>query len=219
MDYTAALNAVDLFASLNKQEIQVIANIGLAKHYPRQTILINEGELTDTLFIVLKGSVKVYASDDDGREVFLGFQGVGDYFGEMSILDHAPRSASVITLEPSWLLLIQRHDFLECLNQYPGIAVKLLQGMARRVRELTDKVKNLALRDVYGRVAHTLTQLATEADADGRIPQKLTQQNIADMVGASREMISRIMKELTIGGYIDIQEKHVTILKPLPWRW
>ncbi|HXH02636.1 MAG TPA: Crp/Fnr family transcriptional regulator [Candidatus Competibacteraceae bacterium] len=219
MAQTSPLANVPLFAGLSPDELALLASLGLVKTYPKNAVLINEGEHSDTLYVVLSGQVKVYAGDEDGKEVVLSFLGPGSHFGELAILDNAPRSASVMTMESSRLMLIARQEFLRCLNQHPELAIKLLQNLAQRIRHLTAKVKNLALHDVYGRVARTLTQLASEAGQNGQIRQRLTQQNIADMVGASREMVSRILKELCVGGYIEIHDKHITLLKRLPSRW
>ena len=211
---------IPLFAELSASELAMLASLGVIKSYARLSVLINEGEQSDTLFILLEGQVKVFASDEDGKEVVLSFLTSGDYFGELSILDSSPRSASVITTDPSTLMLIARDDFLKCLYQHPHVAIKLLQNLSQRVRLLTATVKNLALHDVYGRVAKTLTQLAEEQEnGEARIRQRLTQQNIADMVGASREMISRVLKELQAGGYIEIRERQIVLLRPLPERW
>ncbi len=205
---------------LSPEEIEAIAACGTSKTYPKHTILISEGDRSDFLYVIIQGRVKIFVGDEKGREVILNIQGPGEYFGEIALIDESPRSASVMTLEPSRLAFVSRDDFTRYLGAHPDTALKLLRAFAHRIRELTELAKNLALSDVYGRVARTLLKMARERD-DGQwvIEQRLTHQDIADMVGASREMVSRIMKDLAKGGYIQTQKKIITICHRLPPGW
>ena len=155
--------------------------------------------------MILTGKVKVYVSDDDGREMILDIYGPGDYVGEMA-LDGRPRSASVMTLEPTTCSVVMRDELRNAISANPDIAMSLIATLIDRARIATDNVKNLALMDVYGRVARLLLSLAKEEGGKLVVPERMTQQDIADRVGASRDMISRIFKDLTIGGYVTHRE-------------
>ena len=208
-----------LFSELAPEDLRLICECGATKTYPRHSIIINEGDLSDTLYIILTGKAKVYVSEADGREVTLSILGPGEFFGELSLIDEAPRSASVATLESTSLSLVSKVGFQQCIKKNPEIALKLMRVLSHRIRSLTESVKSLALLDVYGRVARTLETLAITKNGAQVVEQRLTHQDIANMVGASREMVSRIMKELTTGNYIQFKEKHITILKKLPLNW
>ena len=148
----------------------------------------------------------------------LNHQEAGDYFGDLALIDKQPRVASVMTTEPSKFMIISREDFLKCLSKNPEIAINLIKPMTSRIRMLAKNVSSLALLDVYGRVARTLLDQSEER-GDALVTEKLTQQEIADMVGASRAMVSRILKDLKEGGYISIEKKRITIHHKLPSRW
>ncbi len=211
--------AAPLFSDLSTEDIDAIACRGVVKSFPKHAIVINEGDRSDFLYVIKEGQVKVYVSDDRGKELILNIQGPGEYFGELALMDDIPRTASVVTLKPSRMVFVSRSDFESCLVDRPALALKLLRSLTRRVCALTDVVKNLALNDVYGRVARTLLKLAKERDGVLVVEQRLTHQDIADMVGASREMVSRIMKDLTTGGYIQSRDKIITIRAKLPRAW
>lgn len=213
------LSNVPLFSELGAEDLRVISGQGVTRTYPKNTLLISEGDLSDTFYVILSGKVKVYASDENGREVILNILGSGEYFGELALIDEAPRSASVVTLEQSRLSVISKGDFQRCLSEHPEIALEMIRPLVRRIRSLTENVKNLALLDVYGRVARTLLAQAVEQDGCLVIQERLTHQDIANMVGASREMVSRIMKDLTAGGYIEIKDRRITIPGKLPAAW
>ncbi len=204
---------------LTGEEIEALAARGVTRAFPRNAVLINEGERSEHVYVILSGQVKVYCSDDAGREITLNFMGPGQFFGELSVIDDTPRSASVMTTEPATLSFVSREAFKGYLADHPDIAYKFLRLLAARVRELTDLAKNLALNDVYGRVTKTLLQLAEERDGALVVSRKLTHQDIANMVGASREMVSRIMKELAKGGYIEVERRVITIRTRFPKAW
>jgi len=210
---------IALFSELLLENIEFIASKGLVRTYPKNTILINEGDESDTFYVIRSGRVKVYVSDENGREVILNIQGPGEYFGELALIDEAPRSASVLTLEKCILAVVSKIDFYNALTERPAIALELIRPLVHRIRSLTESVKNLALLDVYGRVARTLLNLATQENGESVIEQRLTHQEIANMVGASREMVSRIMKDLADGGYIRVVKRKIYLQHKLPPGW
>jgi CRP/FNR family cyclic AMP-dependent transcriptional regulator len=208
----------DPFAPLTQDTLRAIAATGVVRQFPKNAVLINEGEHGDSLFIVLAGKVKVYASNAAGKEVVIDFHGPGEYVGEMS-LDGSPRSASVMTVEPTTCAVVGRAHFREFVLAHPDFALHLIEMLIRRVRHTTESVKSLALSDVYGRLVRLLLSLAVERDGRLIVPEKLTQQDIAERVGASRDMISRLMKDLVGGGYLVIEERTITILRKPPPGW
>lgn len=203
---------------LTEPELRKLSACATAQTFPKNTVVINEGDGTNAVFIIKAGSVKVFLRGKDDKEVVLNFHGPGEYFGELALSD-APRSASVVTLERTTVLIIPKQDFKQFLSANPDFALRLINRLMGRVRVLTENVKNLALLDVYGRVARLLLELAVEEDGRLIIIEKLSQKDIADRVGASREMISRIFKDLVAGGYISMEKKQITITRGLPRRW
>jgi CRP/FNR family transcriptional regulator, cyclic AMP receptor protein len=211
--------SADLIAAIADPMVRELANRGSVRSFPKNTVIINEGDRGESMFVILSGKVKVYVSDDDGREMILDIYGAGDYVGEMS-LDGRPRSASVMTLEATSCAVVTRDALKDAVASSPDFAMKLIDTLIERARIATDNVKNLALMDVYGRVARLLLSLAKE-QPDGKlvVPERMTQQDIADRVGASRDMISRIFKDLTIGGYVTVVDRVITINRKPPARW
>src|ERR1043166_3102749 len=202
---------------LSDAELKALSERAIMRAFAKNTVIVSEGDRADSLYIVLSGRVRAYVSDDQGKEMFLSEAGKGEYFGEMA-LDEGPRSASVITLEPTRLLVVPKDDFAAFLAKSPEFALHLVRKLIRRVRALTHDVKSLALMDVYGRVARMLLDLAVERDGALGVEDRPTQQEMANRVGASREMISRILTELAAGGYIEVARDRVTIARPSPSR-
>ena len=214
----AVLSKVSLFASLAEAELQAIRSQALIKTFPRNALLLNEGDPTDSLYVIINGRVRVYCSDEEGNEIVLDEFGPLDYFGELALIDHEPRSASVMTLEPSRLAIIHRKDFLHYLSHHPNIAINLLKTLVSKLRRETESVKSLALMDVYGRVAKLLLDLAEEREGQLRV-ERLTYREIGSRVGASREMVGRIFKDLKQGGYITFEKNEIILNESLPARW
>lgn len=210
------LSKIPIFSGLSDCELAAIERHAVSRAYPKNSVIINEGDTTDSLYIILNGKVKVFLSDENGREIIINSHGPGEYFGELALIDDAERSASVITLEKSTFSVISKNDFKQVLSGHPEIAISVIKDLTRRVRQLTDNVKSLALLDVYGRVAKTLLALAHEEDGELIIEERLTQQELANRVGASREMVARILKSLESGGYISYRGKHIVIHEKLP---
>jgi CRP/FNR family cyclic AMP-dependent transcriptional regulator len=205
-------------APLQDDTLRNITATGVVRTFPRNTVLINEGDVGDALYVVLSGRVKVYSSNEAGREFVIDFHGPGEYVGEM-MLDGEPRSASVITVEQTTCAVVSRAQFREFILAHPDFAMHLIERLIHRVRVTTSNLKSLALSDVYGRLVRLLNALAVERDGRLVVPEKLTQQDIADRVGASRDMIGKLMKDLVGGGYLGVEERTITILKKLPTGW
>lgn len=196
-----------------------LAARGFLRNYRKNSIVLNEGDTGDSLFVILQGQVKVYATDENGREITYGTIVAGDYFGEMS-LDGGPRSASVMTLESTLCSLVSRSLVQQHLADEPAFALALVGQVIRRARAATETARQMALLDVYGRVIHTLE--GQHGPASHAAPIQLTQithQQIASRVGASREMVSRLLKDLEKGGYVELGIKRITLKKKLPARW
>lgn len=198
--------------------VEALAAIGVVRSYARNTVIIQEGDHGDTMFVVLSGRVRVYLADEDGREVLLGEYGAGEHFGEM-MLDHGLRSASVATLEPTRCSVLTREELEAYLETNPKAASALARMLIGRVRVLTRTVGNLALLDVYGRVARHLLDAAVEDNGRLVIPGKLTNVDIAKRIGASREMVGRIIADLKRGGYIAQEAAGIVILRAPPKAW
>lgn len=204
--------------TLNDQLLEAMAERGGVKAFPANAVLVNEEDDSDSIYILLKGRVKVYGAGANGREVVYTTLGAGEYFGEMT-LDGGPRSASVMTLEPTTCVVVTGANVRDFLGSHPDFALHLVRKLIGLVRRSTDTVKRLALDDVYTRISKLLYELAHEDNGRLVVADKLTQQDIADRVGSSREMVSRIFKQLTIGGYVASEGKRIVLLKKLPARW
>ena len=211
-------NAEPIPPTLQPETLQAIAASGVIRTFPRNTVLINEGDVGDSLYIVVSGRVKIFASNEAGREFVIDFFGPGEYVGEMS-LDGARRSASVMTVEPTTCVVVNRAHFREFILKHPDFAMHLIERLIHRVRVTTGNLKSLALSDVYGRLVRLLNALAQPVEGRQVVPEKLTQQEIADRVGASRDMIGKLMKDLIAGGYLAVEDRTITILKKLPTGW
>ena len=195
--------------------LEALARHGNTRSFRAQSILISEGDVSDALFIVLRGRLRTYASSADGRDVVLAEHGPGDYVGELA-LDGGPRSASVKTVEASSCCVVSGNELRNFLVEQPDFALHLFRKLSRMARRLTEQVKSFALQDVYGRMARVLTELSDAAGSERIVRDKLTQQDIADRVGASREMVNRVMKELTAGGYVTVRDGRYVICRKLP---
>lgn len=195
--------------------LDALAAHGSARSFRAHAILINEGDAGDSLYIVLSGRLRSYASSEEGRDVVLGDYGPGEYVGELA-LDGGLRSASVKAIEPSTCCVVRGADLRAFLAEHPDFAVHLSQKLTRMVRRVTEQVKSLALQDVYGRTVRVLMELSDTSGNERLVREKLTQQDIADRVGSSREMVNRVLKDLTIGGYVSIRNGRYVIHRKLP---
>lgn len=198
---------------LKPEHIDALLKHGVVRHFPADKLLVSEGERGDQLFVVLEGRVRVFVSDDQGREVILNGHGPGEFFGELALIDQAPRSASVICLEPCRLLMVGRQAYERAVAECPSLALDVLKALPQRVRSLTSSLKTMALQDVTGRVTEVLLKLARRDDDALLVEPRPTQQEIASRVGASREMVSRVMKDLEERGFIETREDGSMIVK------
>lgn len=214
---TLLLSNVWLFEGLSHEDLQAIEDKSNLQHFPKNSILVHEGQEADSMYVIVSGKAKVFIGDEEGKELTLGTLAPGDCFGELALIDDAPRSATVEAQEKTTVLKMRDVDFQGHLHAHPQVTMNLLSYMARRVRGVNDHIRDLALLDVYGRVARTLLRLTR--DVDGVLTtDAITQQEIANMVGASREMVSRVMNNLKQDGYITVSEKRVTVLASPPFR-
>lgn len=203
----------------DKALVEELANLGQKRRWRRGSILIQEGDVGDTLFIVLSGGVRVYSSDSSGKEVTLGLYGAGEYVGEMS-LDGAPRAATVVTVEPTECAVITREVLLTFISEHPEFAMTLITRLIRRARLATDSARTMALLDVYGRLTRLLTQLAVpQADGTWLVADRMTHLELSRHLACSREMVSRLLKDLENGGFVAIEGRSMVLLKALPLRW
>ena len=199
--------------------LRTLISRGVPHRYPKDTLLIHEGDHSDTLFVILSGRVKAFSTDERDREIVYGIYGPGEYMGEMS-LDGGPRSASVKTLEVTECVVITRHTLREHIAANPEFAFELLARVIQRARMATQSARSMALLDVYGRVAGLLDDMAVRQPDGTRVIEHCpTHKDIASRVGCSREMVSRLMKDLTVGGYLLLEGRRAVIARPLPPRW
>jgi len=213
------LKNTPLFSDISDDELKVLQKVAVLKTFPKNTILFSEGDPSDSFYVVSKGKVNVGINDEEGREIILSMLGPGEYFGEMALLDGEPRCAFVMTKEKTQLFIISKKNFQTLLISNPEIMFNLLKGLQKRLREANRKIESLALMNVFGRVARLLITLAGSNEEEIVITDKLTHQDIANMVGASREMVSRVLKDLANKGYISTLKKRITIHKKLPYDW
>ncbi len=214
------LKSIPFLADLPDDALSELASHAKKNTFPKNSFIITEGDETSSMYILLSGKVRVFSCDAQGKEVTLLIQTPVSYFGELALLSNEQsRSASIITLESTCCAMIAQSDFKKWLLNHPEVAFTLIQDLADTVRRLTDKVKQLALSNVYERTIQVLHELATKKGDIFIINKRPTQQELASMVGASREMVNKIMKELTKGGYVVLQEKTLRIERKLPASW
>ena len=214
---------IPLFSTLRDEELEAILKLSFIKKCPKDTIILLEDEEGDTLFIILKGKVKVTTFSEGGKEVIFSILSEGDFFGDMSLLDGKPRSATVISIEDSELRLIRRIDFKKLVEMHPGIALKLLEELTSRLRKADERIESLALLDVTGRIAGILLQLANDhgeriGSVSLIIRSRPTHQELANMAGTTRETVTRVLKQLETRKYPSTNGKDITILDPAKFK-
>ncbi len=209
------LKKVSIFADLDDASLGRIERLFYEKQYPRDSVIVGQEDPGDSLFVVSRGKVKVVLYGGSGREVILSMFKPGDFFGEMSLLDNQPRSANVIAVEDSTLLVLERRAFAEHLEHHPRTALHVLAEMSRRLRRADSIIGNLALLDVFGRVARFLRELARSegesVDGNVVIRQRPTQQEIASMIGTSRETVSRALSEFQRRGFLELAGRKIML--------
>ncbi len=208
---TALLRNVPLLSVLSEQELELLSRVVARKAYARGSQILGAGGPTDSLYILISGRIKVFMSDLDGREVILSILGPNEFFGEMGLIDNSPRSANVVTLEPCELICISKADFKRCLADNFEMAMTVMRGLVKRLRDADNLIGSLALLDVFGRVARLLLETAEVINGEKVVTKKLSKQDIARMIGASREMVSRVMKHLQTAGYIETRGDNIVI--------
>ena len=208
------LRRVPLFSLLTVAQAEVISGAVIKRRFKRGEALVEQGQKSNALFILLTGRARVVTSDSRGREVILATLDQGDYLGEMSIIDNEPHSATVRAEVQTDVLMLGRAEFARCLTENASMSLVVMRGLVKRLRHADRKIESLALLDVYGRVAHALLDFAV-ADAQGQllVKDKISRQDLAKMVGASREMVSRVMKDLEERGFIEALPGGATLLK------
>lgn len=196
------LRNVPLFSGLNEGELERLSRVSGRRRAERGEFIVRAGDKTDSLYILLTGRAKVTNSDEEGREIILAILGPGEFFGEMGLIDGSPRSADVVAKEPCELLILGAAEFQRCLKENFDVAARLMQILVRRLREADRKIESLALLDVYGRVARLLLEMSEEENGRKVVRKKISKQDIARMIGASREMVSKVVRDLEASGYI-----------------
>jgi CRP/FNR family cyclic AMP-dependent transcriptional regulator len=209
---TLLLRNVPLFASLSDEQREMLAERLQRCRHARGTTIIAAGEPTGSLHIIVSGRAQVVISDNKGHRVILAMLRPGDYFGEMGLLDDGPRSASVVARETSEVLTLDKEDFTRCLEEHFELAMTVARGLAKRLREADNRIGSLALLDVYGRVAQLLLQGAEMVNGIRMVAGGVSKQDIARMIGASRERVSRVMKDLETRGYIEMRGSSILLL-------
>lgn len=213
------IKQVDIFSDLDAQSLDLLATRSRMLTFRKNSILMSEGETGESMYIIESGSVKVFISDEHGSELTLFVEGPGSYLGEISLLDDEPRTASAVTLENTRVLVISKALFLECIDLNPKLAFSIIRLLTQRLRKATDDIRNFALGNVYQRLALKLIELSVEQDGVRCLQRKYSQQDFANMIGASREMVGKILGDLDRGGYIKTQDAKLQLLKTLPHDW
>ncbi len=201
---TVLLKSLSVFAGFPEDQLRALAELVMRRGAPRGSAVVREGDPSDALYVVLSGRLKVVVGEADGKETILSILGKGEFFGDMGVIDDGPRSATVVAIEPCELLAITRQAFRRCLGGNPDLAMAVMRVLVRRLREADRKIGGLAMLDVYGRVARLLLDMSESVNGRRVIAKRLSKQDIARMVGASREMVSKVMKDLQTSGYIEM---------------
>ena len=209
----------DLFKSLSEHELDYLTSHIVIRSFGNKTVVLHEQDVPNSLYIVGSGRVKMTKLHEDGREIVLSILSTGDYFGETTLIDSGPSLTSVIALGRCWVATIHQTHIQALLMRNPQFVLNLTQGLTKRLRQASRKIACLALMDVYQRIVSLFDDLAIQRDGKTVVSDPLTHQDIACMVGCSREMVSRILKDLVTGGYVRVEKRIITIRKPLPASW
>jgi CRP/FNR family cyclic AMP-dependent transcriptional regulator len=205
------LRNIPLFSGLDESELERLSKVAMRRRAARGEQVVRAGEDAETLIVMLTGRAKVTNFDEEGREIILAWLSPGEFFGEMGLIDGSPRSANVVAVEPCELLVLGKHEFQRCMQDNFQVVQKLMQILVRRLREADRNIESLALLDVYGRVARLLLDMSEDESGKRVVRQKISKQDMARMIGASREMVSKVMRDLEIGGYIISDGDQITI--------
>lgn len=206
------LRNIPLFSGLDERELERLSKAAMRRRAARGEQVVRAGEDAETLIVLLTGRAKVTNFDEEGREIILAWLSPGEFFGEMGLIDGSPRSANVVAVEPCELLILGKQEFQRCMQDNFQVMQKLMQILVRRLREADRNIESLALLDVYGRVARLLLDMSEEESGKRVVRQKISKQDMARMIGASREMVSKVMRDLEVGGYIISEGDRITIV-------
>ncbi len=215
MNERELLKTVPIFAELSEADMETLARLATRRRYPKDTVVFFENDEGDALFMILEGRIRVTILGDDGREIILTVLGPGDFFGEMSLLDQEPRSATAIAAEDTELVALHRADFQGLLSENPSISAALIRVLNNRLRRANQQISTLALLDVYGRVARVILEMARDEGRrlkDGRIAfRRATHQEIANRIGTTRETVTRMLKDLERQGLIQVDGREIVL--------
>jgi CRP/FNR family cyclic AMP-dependent transcriptional regulator len=215
LDSLANISPYDL---LDEQGLQSLAQIAMRRNYRKNRVIIRQDDDSNTMFVLLEGEMKVYVDDDQGKQLTVRILKPSDSFGEVALIGDFPRTASVVTLTDCVVYAFSREKYLAFLKAYPEILLALSKTLANMVRDTTEELSNIALSDVYGRIVHIFNKYALDNERQRQVP-KFTHREISRMIGSSREMVSKILKELEKGEYISVTQKHYVIKRDLPVSW
>jgi CRP/FNR family cyclic AMP-dependent transcriptional regulator len=210
------LRSVPMFATFSADQLRALVAMTVRRSAARGSSIMREGDPVDCLYIVISGRLKVMMGEADGKETILSIIGPGDFFGEMGLIDDNPRSASVVAIEPCELLAVGKRAFRKCLVENADLAMAVMRVLVRRLREADRKIGSLAMLDVFGRVARLLLDMSENVDGRRVVTKRLTKQDIAKMVGASREMVSKVMGDLQASGHIEVEGSTIVLRDPNP---
>lgn len=225
LSHADLLARVPLFSSLTQAQLAMLAASTNKQRYKRGEVLLKQGETSQALYVMVVGRASVIARDSKGKEIILANVKQGDYLGEMSVLDGMPHSADVVADVQTDVLILGRSELLACLKESPAVSISMMRELVGRLRRADEKIESLALLDVYGRVARVLLDMATtNQDGTWSIKSKVSKQTVAKMIGASREMVTKVFKTLEqkevivlhADGSIHIQDRSNTFFSHLP---
>ena len=208
---TEVLKSVPMFAAFGEDQLRMLMTMVSRRSASRGSVVMAEGDQTDFLYVVITGRLKVMMGEANGKEVILGILGPGEFFGEMGLIDDGPRSASVVAIEPCELLLLTRQDFRRCMAESYDTAMAVMRVLVRRLRSADRKIGSLAMLDVYGRVARLLLDMSEDVNGQRIVTKRLPKQDIAKMIGASREMVSMVMRDLELSGYFEVRGSTIVL--------
>lgn len=214
-----SLADTDFFGVFPKSAIANLERAATMRRFKKNTHIIVAGEESYAAYVLIEGTAYAFTDDDDGNEFIVRTFAKGDCFGELGLLDGLSRTANVITTSVCKCVVVPRAEINHEIMQEPSVAQAIIRSLVGRLRGMTEDVSCLALMDVYGRLVRALNSSTTDQLDGTRVTPSLTHQELASRVGASREMISKILKDLRLGGYISIENRCVCIHKELPSRW
>lgn len=218
-DNYSRIKQVPIFSDLDEDALRLVSSKSRTLKFRKNTILMNEGETGESLYLINSGKVKIFISDENGDEMTLFIEGPGSYIGEISLLDNAPRTASAMTLEPTDVILISKQAFFELISENPEIAFSIINGLTKKMRRATENIRSLALKNVYQRLVLKLLELADDEDGLKTISTRYTNLEFGKMIGASREMVGKVLTELTRGEYVEQRDGKMLLLKDFPHDW